>query len=92
MATSQLSPKVFNSNGTDYPGWPPANNTPGSNGAVASTCPNPPIMMAASNRPAPQNGHETFDFNSYQDATNDRGTFPLDFEQEDLNCEGFLSC
>lgn len=81
---------VSNSNGTDYQGWPQANNTPGTNGAVAFTCPNPSIMVAAPNGPAPQIGHEPFDFNSYQDATNGQGTFPLDFEQEALNFQGFL--
>lgn len=61
-AAQASDPNVLNSNGTGYLGWPPATNTPGSNGAVAFTCPNPSIMMAAPNGPAPQNDHETFRF------------------------------
>lgn len=81
-------PNVFNSHGTGYPCWPRANNTPGSTGAVASTRPNPSIMMAAPNGPGHQIGHEPFDFNSYQDGANGQGTFALDFEQEALNFQG----
>lgn len=89
-AAQASDPNVFNNNGTGYLCWPPENNTPSSTGAVASTCPNPSIMTAAPNGPAPQIGHESFDFNSYQDATNGQGTFALDFEQEALNFQGFF--